>query len=227
MPRRARSIVAGGCYHVINRGNNRATVFHDAAEYAAFIGLLSDAQERTPIELFAACLMPNHFHLVVRPDGRHDIGRWIHWLLTTHSHRYHLRHETTGRVWQGPYKAFPIEQDGHLLTVLRYVERNAARAGLVTRSRDWHWGSAAWRHAPHHLNRLLTQAPVKLPSNWDDFLDEPRSSQEVRGTAGLRQSPATVRHRRLDSGRPRMPGLRQYSSSAGSAKKADGKWAGK
>jgi len=159
MPRRARSIVAGGCYHVINRGNNRATVFHDAAEYAAFIGLLSDAQERTPVELFAACLMPNHFHLVVRPDGRHDIGRWIHWLLTTHSHRYHLRHETTGRVWQGPYKAFPIEQDGHLLTVLRYVERNAVRAGLVTRSRDWPWGSAAWRHRTHHRNRLRTPAP--------------------------------------------------------------------
>jgi len=179
MPRRARSIVAGACYHVINRGNNRATVFHDNAEYAAFIGLISDAQERIPLELFAACLMPNHFHVVVRPTSRDDIGHWIHWLLTTHSHRYHLRHATTGRVWQGPYKAFPIEQDGHLLTVLRYVERNAVRAGLVMRSRDWNWGSAAWRHGPRHLNRLLTQAPVKIPSDWDDFLDEPRTTLEA------------------------------------------------
>jgi hypothetical protein len=49
----------------------------------------------------------------------------------------------------------------------------------VTRSREWNWGSAAWRHGPHHLNRLLAQAPVKLPSNWDDFLDEPRTTQEA------------------------------------------------
>jgi putative transposase len=84
--------------------------------------------------LLAVCLMPNHFHLVVSQHCARDISRWMQRLLTTHTHRHHLRHGTSGRVWQGRFKAFPIKQDDHLLTVMRYVERNASRAGLVNRA---------------------------------------------------------------------------------------------
>lgn len=179
MSRPPRSIHAGSCYHVINRGNNRATIFHHPGDYGAFISLIRDAQERLPLDLFAACLMPNHFHLVVRPHGPDDVGTWMHWLLTTHSHRYHLTHGTSGRVWQGRYKAFPIEQDAHLLTVLRYVERNAVRAGFVARARDWRWGSASWRHGPAARSALLQVPPVSLPVGWDDYVDQPQTTQEL------------------------------------------------
>lgn len=179
MPRPPRSIHAGCCYHVINRGNNRATVFHRAGDYSAFINLIRDAQERIPLDLFAACLMPNHFHFVVRSRLAGDVCAWVHWLLTTHSHRYHLTYGTSGRVWQGRYKAFPIEQDAHLVTVLRYVERNPVRAGLVVRARDWRWGSAAWRHGPVARGALVHRPPVPLPRDWDDYVDEPQTPQEV------------------------------------------------
>ena len=177
MPRAARSIHAGVCYHVLNRGNNRGTVFRGAAEYRKFLQLVQDAQERQPLEIFGLCLMPNHFHLLARPAGPCDLGRWVHWLLTTHSHRHHLRRGTSGRVWQGRYKAFPVQQDRHFLVVLRYVERNAARAGLVTHSTDWPWGSAAWRSASH-WSRLLAPPPVALPRSWSDWVDEPQTTQE-------------------------------------------------
>ena len=179
MPRIFRTLVANGYYHVINRGNNRAKVFHQSADYAAFVALIREAQQRIELDLFAACMMPNHFHLVVRPKSRIDIGRWMHWLQTTHSHRYHLGHGTSGRVWQGPYKAFPIEQDGHLLTVLRYVERNPVRAGLVERARDWKWGSCAWRKGPASRAALLAEPPVRLPEDWDDFVDMPLTTEEL------------------------------------------------
>jgi len=94
-----------------------------AAEFSAFLTLIAQAQARVELPMLAACLMPNHFHLVVSPRRTNDISRWMQWLLTTHSHRHHLQHGTTGRVWQGRFKAFPIEQDRHLLTVMRYVER--------------------------------------------------------------------------------------------------------
>jgi REP-associated tyrosine transposase len=179
MPRGPRAIHAGVCYHVINRGNNRARLFERPADYAAFVTLIRDAQAHARLELFAACLMPNHFHLVVRPGRADDLGRWMHWLLTTHAHRHHLAHGTSGHVWQGRYKAFPIEQDGHLLTVLRYVERNAVRAGLVSRARDWKWGSASWRWGPTTRSALLAGPPVPLPAAWDDFVDEPQSAEEI------------------------------------------------
>jgi putative transposase len=108
----------------------------------------------------------------------------VHWLLTTHAHHYNLSHGSSGRVWQGRYKAFPIEEDGHLLTVMRYVERNAVRAGLVDRARDWKWGSASWRRGPAPVSALIADSPVPLPASWDDFVDAPQTpaeEEEVRG----------------------------------------------
>ena len=67
--------------------------------------------------------------------------QWAHWLFTTHARRYHRKHGGSGRVWQGRYKAFVIQGDAHLLTVLRYVERNALSANLVRRAEEWEWGS--------------------------------------------------------------------------------------
>jgi REP element-mobilizing transposase RayT len=87
MPRTARASQAGYCYHVLNRGNARAEVFHKPADYAAFLHALAEASVRLPMRLLAYCFMPNHFHLVVRPHGDGDLSRWMQWLLTTHVRR--------------------------------------------------------------------------------------------------------------------------------------------
>jgi putative transposase len=71
MPRTARAAVGGYCYHVIDRGNRRAEVFHHEGDYHAFVRLLRRACARVPLRLLAYCLMPNHFHLVVWPAADH------------------------------------------------------------------------------------------------------------------------------------------------------------
>lgn len=179
MPRGPRAIHPGVCYHVINRGNNRRQLFHRPAEYAAFIALIREANDLVPLELFAVCVMPNHFHLVLRPSERGAVGRWMHWLLTSHAQRYNRAHDIEGRVWQGRYKAFPIEGGSHLLTVLRYVERNAVRAKLVGRARDWRWCSAAWRKGPASRKAILAEPPVPLPRNWERLVDTPQTAAEI------------------------------------------------
>ena len=93
-----------------------------------------EASIRLPVRLIAYSLMPNHFHLVLRPLADGDPSRRMHWLLTTHVRRY-LRHDQHGgHVWQGRFKAFPIQDDEPLATVVRYVERNGLRAGLAERA---------------------------------------------------------------------------------------------
>ena len=178
MPRTSRSLVAGGHYHVISRGNNRSRLFEDRCDYDAFVGLFRQAQQRTRLSLLAACVMPNHVHLVVAQRGAGDISRWMHWLLTTHSHRHHLGRETSGRVWQGRFKAFPIQQDAHLLKVMRYVERNPLRARLVERAEDWAWGSLAWRHHGDWQD-LLATPPLELPSDWLTWVNAPQTREEL------------------------------------------------
>jgi putative transposase len=178
MPRTTRAIIAGCCYHVINRANAGLQIFNDRADYLSFLSLLNESQKRLHLPLLAACLMPNHVHFVVRPRANADIARWTHWLFTTHVRRHHLKYKTYGRIWQGRFKAFLIEQDRHLLTVLRYVERNAVRAKLVDRAERWHWGSLCWR-TQIKPPIGLAPSPVGLPSNWVDYVNAPQSPAEL------------------------------------------------
>jgi putative transposase len=100
------------------------------------------------------------------------------WLFTSHVRWHHAKYESCGRVWQGRFKAFLIQEDHHLLTVMRYVERNALRAQLVERAEDWRWGSLAWRSRNRPPVRLI-ESPVPLPSYWRHLVNEPQSSAEL------------------------------------------------
>lgn len=143
MPRPLRLTLGGGCYHVINRGNGRAVVFHNEADFLAFERILSLACERIPMRLLGWCFMHNHFHLVLWPYHDGDLARWMQWVTTCHVRRYHRHYKGSGHVWQGRYKCFPCQPRGPLMSVLRYVERNPVRAGLVKRAQDWRFSSAA------------------------------------------------------------------------------------
>lgn len=180
MPRTARASVGGLCYHVLNRGNARARVFHDEADYRGFLGLLGASGKRVPMRVLGFCLMPNHFHLVLWPRAEGDLSRYLQWLLTAHVRRYHRRYRSSGHVWQGRFKAFPIERDEHLLTVLRYVERNALRARLVRQAQNWPWSSLSVPRAG-----FLHECPVPLPRNWVARVNAPDTEAEL---SALRRS---------------------------------------
>jgi putative transposase len=184
MPRTLRASAGDYCYHVVNRGNERARVFHDADDYHGFVALLREACARVPMRLIGYCAMPNHFHLVLWPHEDGDLSLWMQWLLTTQAHGYRRRYRGNGHVWQGRFKSFPIEEDEHLLTVLRYVERNPLRAGLVGRAEEWLWSSLpVWMHPP--LMPWLDPGPVPRPASWLDHVQAPHTEAEL---AALRRS---------------------------------------
>jgi putative transposase len=81
-------------------------------------------------------------------------------------------------LWQGRYKACLIQQDTHLLTVLRYVERNALAKNLCCRAEDWRWGSLNWR-ASNDAPITLTTAPIELPRWWVEFVNQPMTAAEL------------------------------------------------
>lgn len=178
MPRTARAAVGGLCYHVLNRGNARAEVFHKPEDYDAFLDLFAPACERLRMRVLGWCLMPNHFHLVLRPYDDGDLSRWMQWLMTAHVRRYHRHYHGDGHVWQGRFKAFPVQADDHLTTVLRYVERNPLRAALVERAEQWRWSSLAARSRRPPL-RFPDASPVKLPRNWTELVNRPQTEAEV------------------------------------------------
>jgi putative transposase len=184
MPRRARSIVGGYAYHVLNRANGRLRLFKKEADFAAFDQLVAEALQRVPLRLVGYALMSNHWHFVVWPRQRqHDeVSDFFRWLALTHSQRWHAHHGTAGmgHVYQGRFKSFPIAADEHLLAVLRYVERNPLRAGLVKRAEEWRWGSVYRRTRGTSEERaLLAEPPVPLGRLWCDYVNEPQSEAEL------------------------------------------------
>jgi len=161
----------------MNRGNDRTTIYHDDSDYRSFETLMRRATARIPMRILAWCLMPNHFHVVLYPYEDGDLSRWMHWLLTTHVHWHRRRYDTVGRIWQGRFKAPPIQQDHHLLIVMRYVERNPVRGGLVSRAEQWRWSSLRARTTVP--DALLSQSPVPIPENWCELVNQPMTDQEL------------------------------------------------
>jgi len=111
--RTSRASQGGYVYHVLNRGNGRGSVFHKADDYLAFVNLMRESNERLPMRLVGYCLMTNHFHLLLWPLEDGDLSRWMQWLMTSHVRRYHRHYKSNGHVWQGRFKAFPVESDDH------------------------------------------------------------------------------------------------------------------
>ena len=158
MPRPLRPIDKGLIYHVINRGNNRQNVFDKPEDFEAFLRSMRDLKERRPFELYGYCLMTNHIHLLIKPLET-AISRVMQSLLVSHTQRYHRHYKSGGHLWQGRFKSPVVQGDGHLLRVLRYIEANPVKAGMVDRAGDYAWSSFA-AHGLGEPNDLLDPAPA-------------------------------------------------------------------
>jgi putative transposase len=170
MPRTRRLIPPGYAHHVFNRGNRRQVIFADRPDYEDFIELMCRAADRQPVPLLAYCLMPNHFHLVLRPTVPASLSAYMHWLTSTHVRRRHWRHQTAGEghVYQERYKNVVITSDLHLITVCRYVEANPLAAGLVKRAEQWPYSSLGRRTGD---GPPLTPWPLPKPPDWAEFVN--------------------------------------------------------
>jgi putative transposase len=181
MPRTARIAPAGIIFHVINRGNARGDIFGKDGDFAAFEKILFEGLKRYHVTLLGYCLMDNHWHLVLRPEKERELGRFMQWLTVTHVRRWHEHRGSggSGHLYQGTYRSFPIQADEHLLMALRYVERNALRAGLVKRAEDWRWCSLWWRERGEEAAReRLGEWPVEMPADWVARVNRAQSEKE-------------------------------------------------
>jgi putative transposase len=181
MPRPLRPVDDGLVYHVINRGNNRQPVFHDEGDFVAFLDAVADLKERKSFALYGYCLMENHIHLLIRP-GESSISRIVQSLLVSHTQRYHRYHNSSGHVWQGRFKSPVIQDDEHLLTVLRYIEANPVRAGLVKHADKYRWSSFAC-HGNGRADFLIETMPAY------EALGASPATRQRRWTAYVHQTP--------------------------------------
>ena len=182
MARTKRNCPAGEVFHVLNRAVTRLTIFEKPEDYAAFMRAVAETWEIVPLPIYAMVAMPNHWHFVVRPETSDQVSEFFRRLTVMHRMRWHAHYETggTGHLYQGRFKSFPIQSDGHLLTVMRYVERNPVRANFIELAEDWQWSSAYARRRPVDERRWLAiPDDPPLPRNWRSLVNKVETEAEL------------------------------------------------
>ena len=182
MGRPKRAADGGLIYHVLNRANARLPMLETEEDFDAFARILGEAVARTGTELYAFCILSNHWHLVVKPHEDGELSRFAGWLTLTHTQRWHAHRQNagSGHLYQGRFKSFPVQDEDHFLTVCRYVERNALRADHVQRAEDWRWGSLwHWNQNAASMKELLSPWPIRRSPGWLDHVNAPQTEAEL------------------------------------------------
>ena len=182
MPRIARVSVGDTVYHVINRSNGRTKIFANESDYKHFESLMLEAKELTNMRILAYCIMPNHFHIVLYPRNDGDMGEYMRWLTTTHvrQRRVATRSIGSGHLYQGTYKSFPVEEDKHLVDLIRYIEQNPLRAQLVKRAENWRWSSLYGRlNEVSVQKKILDTLVTELPANYIESVNDVYNEEKL------------------------------------------------
>ncbi|MEK7461350.1 MAG: transposase [Patescibacteria group bacterium] len=165
MPIRRYPLRTNYVYHVFNRGVAKQTVFHDDLDYLHFIeaidyyrprdqkiplsiyrrnqtpGVKNQGFVETNVEILAFCLMPNHFHLMLRQTSENGISHFLANVTNSYTRSYNTRYSRIGPLFQGPFKAVWVETDEQLIHLSRYIHLNPVVAGLAQKPEAYHWSS--------------------------------------------------------------------------------------
>lgn len=130
MPRVARLDMPGLLQHVIVRGIEKRDIFLDDRDRELFLERFSKLLQETETACFAWAVMPNHVHLLLRPNLS-KLANIMRRLLTGYAITFNYRHQRVGHLFQNRYKSIVCEEDPYLLELIRYIHLNPLRAGLV------------------------------------------------------------------------------------------------
>ena len=173
MARLARVVIPGCAHHVTQRGNHRQDVFLRDEDRRTYLTILRDCCERFELGILAWCLMSNHVHLVAVPHREDSLARALGRAQADYARWLHVRQRQIGHLWQNRFYSCPLEKD-HLWDVIRYVELNPVRAGLVQHAREWRWSSAkahlGWTEACSLTDTAWWQEHWKGGS-WEEVLE--------------------------------------------------------
>jgi putative transposase len=199
MARLPRLILPNQPHHIILRGNNRQAIFFSDLDRQQLLATLAESATQYRVAIHAYVLMDNHLHLLATPPTADALSRMMQSLGRRYVGWFNARHQRSGTLWEGRFRAGLIEGERHLLACMRYIELNPVRAGLCTDAAHWPWSSVA-----HHLgqgrNALITEhemywslgnTPFEREHAYREFLEQgvPSSEQADFTDAVLRGRP--------------------------------------
>jgi putative transposase len=145
--------------HAIQRGNNRGAIFFDGGDYALYHRWLAEAAAAYGCRIHAYVLMTNHVHLLVTPQRADSLPRAMQSLGRRYVGHVNAAYRRSGTLWEGRYRAAPIDGEAHFLACCRYIELNPVRAGMAAAPADYAWSSYR-AHAEGAADALVADHPL-------------------------------------------------------------------
>jgi REP element-mobilizing transposase RayT len=133
---------AGEYYHVFNRGANRRPIFLSSENYLYLTGKI-EKYASFGIRVVAYCLMPNHYHFLLRQTGDYSVSEFMQSVFNAYTKAFNKMYKRTGTLFEGPFKAIEVLKEDHLMHLCRYIHRNPLEAGLVRDMSDWPYSNFA------------------------------------------------------------------------------------
>ena len=124
-------------YHVYNRGIDRQLIFREPENYVFLLRRIREYANRLDVAIIAYCLMPNHYHLLLRQSGEQPAGLLPQRVLNSYTKAFNRRYGRRGTLFVGPYQAIHVDREGYLLHLCRYIHANPIRHGLVNEIGAW------------------------------------------------------------------------------------------
>lgn len=156
MPRKARKniIAPETLYHVTGRGNNQKRIFRAARDYKKMLNILRKTKEKYPFYFYTYNLMPNHYHFGIETI-KVPVSKIMHQINNDYVKYFRRRYNGSGHLFQDRYFANVIDKDSYLWELVRYIDLNAFRAGIVEKPDDYRWSSYLVYFKPKHKDNLI------------------------------------------------------------------------
>ncbi len=131
----------GGIYHLFNRGCDKRDIFLGESNYRFFLKKIRLLKVKFNLDIIAYCLMPNHFHLLVRQNSEVTIAKWIQKVLSGYVQAFNKQYNRKGTLFEGSTKPRVINKDIYLYNIIHYIHYNPIKAKLISDPADWSYSS--------------------------------------------------------------------------------------
>ncbi len=141
MPNRRIKFAEGEYYHLYNRGALRQTLFYSPNKYHMYLALVQHYASEFGITIISICLMPNHFHILIRVERDGNVSEFMKRVCLVYSKRVNMDLRRTGTIFQGRYQAKHINSQSYLRQICIYIHANPVKASLVDGPGEWDYSN--------------------------------------------------------------------------------------
>jgi len=172
MPRRI-PFIQGNYYHIYNRGAGRQRIFHEHRNYVYLLRLLKSVTRECEVTVIAYCLLPNHYHWLLRQDGETPLGKVPARVFGSYSQAFNHAYGRSGTLFEGPYKALAVDTDAYFVNLCSYIHLNAVHHGLVDTPEDWPYSNyLEWidKRPGTLVDKALVRSYFASPQDYEQFI---------------------------------------------------------